>query len=173
MDIQALAKDIPVEGEYSIEGIDFIANGDQYLTFLLGNEQYAVDILAVEEIRGWENPTLIPNSPAFVKGVINLRGIIVPVFDLRMLFNIGEATYSEITVVIVLKVTEGSITRTMGYVVDAVSDVLDAEESDIKKAQDFGGNVPVSFIKGLVNVDDDVVTILNTESLQLTESANG
>ena len=77
MNIQAMAKDIPVEGEHSIEGVDFITSGDQYLTFLLEKEQYAVDILCVEEIRSWENPTIIPNAPGYIKGVINMRGVIV------------------------------------------------------------------------------------------------
>ena len=90
MDIQMLAEEVPVEGEYSLEGIDFITSGEQYLTFLLAKEQYAVDILCVEEIRSWENPTRIPNSPSYIKGVINMRGIIVPIVDLRMKFNITQ-----------------------------------------------------------------------------------
>jgi len=79
MDIQALAQDVPIEGEYTMEGVDFITSGEQYLTFLLSQEQYAVDILCVEEIRSWEQPTKIPNAPSYVKGVINMRGIIVPI----------------------------------------------------------------------------------------------
>lgn len=170
MDIQALAQDVPVEGEYSMEGVDFITSGEQYLTFLLAQEQYAVDILCVEEIRSWEHPTKIPNAPSYVKGVINMRGIIVPIVDLRLKFSIGEAQYSESTVVIVLTVESGGKSRTIGFVVDAVSDVLNAEENDIKNAPAFGGCVPQHYVEGLVNVGDNVVTLLNVKALQEIEA---
>ena len=169
MDIQSLAKDIPVEGEYSLEGVDFITNGDQYLTFSLDKEQYGVDILSVEEIRSWETPTIIPNAPSYVKGVINMRGVIVPIIDLRLKFNIGEAVYSELTVVIVLKVEHSNGVRTIGFVVDSVSDVLDADESDIKPAPSIGGKVPKVYVDGLVNVGEKVVTLLNVSTLQQIE----
>jgi len=170
MDIQALAAEVPVEGEYNLEGIDFISSGKQYLAFILAQEQYAVDILCVEEIRSWENPTKIPNAPSYIKGVINMRGIIVPIVDLRLKFSIGEANYSETTVVIVLTVEGDSSTRTIGFVVDAVSDVLNTEEEDIKNAPAFGGCVPQHYVAGLVNVGDNVVTLLNVEALQTIES---
>lgn len=169
MDIQMLAEEVPVEGEYSLEGIDFITSGEQYLTFLLAEEQYAVDILCVEEIRSWENPTRIPNSPQYIKGVINMRGIIVPIVDLRMKFNIGEAVYCETTVVIVLTVETEEKTRTIGFVVDAVSDVLNVELNEIKPAPVFGGCVPQNYLDGLVNVGENVVTILNVKALQAVE----
>jgi purine-binding chemotaxis protein CheW len=169
MDIQALADEIPMEGEYNLEGIDFISSGKQYLTFILAQEQYAVDILCVEEIRSWENPTKIPNAPNYVKGVINMRGIIVPIVDLRMKFNIGEANYSDTTVVIVLTVETTEKTRTIGFVVDAVSDVLNVEENEIKPAPAFGGCVPQNYLDGLVNVSDNVVTLLNVKALQAVE----
>ena len=169
MDIQMLAEEVPVEGEYSLEGIDFITSGDQYLTFLLAEEQYAVDILCVEEIRSWENPTRIPNSPQYIKGVINMRGIIVPIVDLRMKFNIGEPVYCETTVVIVLTVETEEKTRTIGFVVDAVSDVLNVELNEIKPAPVFGGCVPQNHLDGLVNVGENVVTILNVKALQAVE----
>jgi len=170
MNIQAMAQDIPVEGEHAIEGVDFITSGDQYLTFLLAQEQYAVDILCVEEIRSWEQPTKIPNAPSYVKGVINMRGIIVPIVDLRLKFSIGAAHYSELTVVIVLTVENGNKSRTIGFVVDAVSDVLNAEENDIKNAPAFGGCVPQHYVEGLVNVGDNVVTLLNVKALQEIEA---
>jgi purine-binding chemotaxis protein CheW len=169
MDIQVLAKDIPSEGEYSLEGVDFITSGKQYLTFLLAEEHYAVDILCVEEIRSWQQPTKIPNSPDYVKGVINMRGTIVPIIDLRLKFNVGEAKYSDITVVIVLTVEIENNSRTIGFVVDAVSDVLNAEESEIKNSPDFGGCVPQQYLDGLINITDKVVTLLNVETLQLIE----
>ncbi|MDO7084962.1 chemotaxis protein CheW [Pseudocolwellia sp. AS88] len=166
MDIQSLVDEIPVEGEYSLEGIDFISSGEQYLTFQLGSEQYAVNILSVEEIRSWETPTIIPNSPIDVKGVINMRGIIVPIVDLRIKFSIGEVNYLETTVVVVLKVELEDSTRTIGFVVDAVSDVLNTEDDEIKKSPAFGGSVPHYYIDGLVNVGDNVVTLLNVQALQ-------
>jgi purine-binding chemotaxis protein CheW len=169
MNIQELAKDIPVEGEHNLEGIDFITNGKQYLTFSLAREQYAVDILCVEEIRIWEQPTKIPNAPEDVKGVINMRGIIVPIVDLRVKFNIGSFDYCDTTVVIVLNVEDEHKSRTMGFVVDAVSDVLNADESDIKKAPAFGCGVPEHYVAGLVNVGSKVVTLLNVQALQQIE----
>lgn len=170
MDIQSLAGEIPVEGEHSLEGIDFITSGEQYLTFLLANEQYAVDILSVEEIRSWEVPTKIPNSPSYVKGVINMRGLIVPIIDLRLKFGIGEAAYSETTVVIVLKIETDELVRTIGFVVDAVSEVLNVEERDIRSAPAFGGCVPQAYVSGIVNLGANVVTLLNVETLQHIEA---
>jgi len=169
MNIQAMAQDIPVEGEHTVEGIDFITSGDQYLTFLLAEEQYAVDILCVEEIRSWEQPTKIPNSPSYIKGVINMRGIIVPIVDLRLKFQIGTASYSETTVVIVLTYQNEGSSRTIGFVVDAVSDVLNVESVDIKPAPAFGGCVGPQYIDGLINSENKVVTVLNVAHLQKIE----
>lgn len=170
MDIQALAAEIPMEGEYNLEGIDFISSGKQFLAFILAQEQYAVDILCVEEIRSWENPTKIPNAPNYVKGVINMRGIIVPIIDLRLKFGIGDANYSETTVVIVLTVENEDKSRTIGFVVDAVSDVLNSEDDEVKNAPDFGGCVSQKYIDGLINVGDNVVTLLNVQALQAIEA---
>ena len=169
MDIQDLAGQIPIEGEYALEGIDFITSGEQYLTFKLANEQYGIDILCVEEIRSWEKPTTIPNAPNHVCGVINMRGVIVPIIDLRIKFNIGDAVYSETTVVIVLNLVNDDVSKTIGFVVDAVSDVLNAEESEIKDAPAFGGHVPQHFISGLVNVGDNLVTLIDTAAMQNLE----
>ena len=96
----------------------------QYLTFLMQGEEYGIDILNVQEIRGWGNVSPIPNAPKHVSGVINLRGAIVPVIDLRVLFELSDCTYDENTVVIVLKVSTERVNRIMGIVVDAVSDVF-------------------------------------------------
>lgn len=170
MDIQALANDIPEQGEQNLEGIDFITSGDQYLTFMLGKEQYAVDILCVEEIRSWELPTIIPNAPDYVRGVINMRGIIVPIIDLRKKFNISKVIYKETTVVIVLTIETEHHNRTIGFVVDAVSDVLNAEKSEVKTAPAFGGCIGQKYIAGLVNVGKKVVTLLNVEALQVIEA---
>lgn len=170
MNIQELAKDIPAEGEHALVGIDFITNGEQYLTFTLDEEQYAVDILCVEEIRSWEQPTKIPNAPNYVKGVINMRGIIVPIIDLRLKFLIGQSNYLETTVVIVLTYENEGKSRTIGFVVDTVSDVLNADQKDIKKAPAFGGSIPQHYVQGLINVGDNVVTLLNVKSLQTIET---
>lgn len=157
--------------DIELEGIDFISNGEQYLTFCVGDEHYGVDILSVNAIRGWDTPTLIPNSPDYVKGVINLRGVIVPIVDLRTRFGVGEESYTPTTVVIVLSAQTEQVNRTMGFVVDAVSDVLNVEEKDLKKAPLFCGNLAHEFINGLVNVGDNVVTLLSIEALlALTES---
>ena len=148
-----------------LEGIDFITGGDQYLTFTLGEEHYGLDILAVNEIRGWIPPTLIPNAPTHVKGVTNLRGNIVPVIDLRILFQVGNVDYSPFTVTIIVAMKSATMNRTMGFVVDAVSDVLNAEKSEIKNTSAFGGSVPLEYVTGLVNVGNDVVTLLDIEQL--------
>ena len=169
MDIQELAKTIPSEGEIILEGLDSVDDGDEYLTFCLGNEHYGVDILCVEEIRGWETPTLIPNAPDYIKGVINIRGTIIPIIDLRIRFEVGEATYLPTTVVIVLSVNDSAMSCMMGFVVDAVSDVLNVDEKEIKKSPEFGGGLPYEMVAGLVNVNDDVVTILVTEQLLTLE----
>lgn len=146
-------------------GIENTNEGEQHLSFVLGEEHYAVDILSVSEIRGWEKPTIVPNTPDYMKGVINLRGIIVPVFDLRIRFGVGNAEYSATTVVVVLKLMNGNQRKIIGFTVDAVSDVLNIQEKDIIKAPTFGGNLPAHYIKGLVNIGNDVVTVLSLESL--------
>lgn len=151
--------------DLQLEGIDFISSGDQYLTFILGEEHYGIDILTVKEIRGWESPTRIPRAPTHVKGVTNLRGIIVPIIDLREKFSIGEVSYSPTTVVIVLTLESNALQRTMGFVVDAVSDVLNAEEEDIKQPSAFSGNIDNLYIEGLVNAGDNVVTLLSVDQL--------
>ena len=169
MNIMEIEEVGSTNSDYTVEGLDFISSGEQYLTFTLGQEHYGVDILCVREIRGWEAPTLIPNSPDFVKGVINLRGIIVPILDLRMRFQVGEVRYTPTTVVIVLNSTPNERGRTMGFVVDAVSDVLNSDENDIKKAPSYGGLVQPRYIKGLVNSNNDVITLLNIAALQSLE----
>lgn len=157
--------EIKTTSELTMVGIDFITSGDQYLTFILGEEHYGVDILTVTEIRGWEKPTRLPNSPDYVLGVINLRGIIVPILDLRLRFSLGQPSYTPTTVVIILAIHEADFDCTMGFVVDAVSDVINADEENVKLAPDFGGTVEAKHIQGLVNVGHDVVTLLNVESL--------
>ncbi|WP_448548641.1 chemotaxis protein CheW [Thalassotalea fusca] len=166
MDIQALVNEIPDSDQSVADGIDFISNGKQFLMFNLGSECYAVDILCVEEIRSWEAPTKIPNAPEYVKGVINIRGLIVPIIDFRLKFNICRADYIDSTVVMVLTIENDTSTKTMGLVVDAVSDVIDVDENDIKAGSGFVGSIPPENVQGLVNVNDSVVTVLNVKALQ-------
>ena len=122
--------------------------GKEYLTFRLGAEEYGIDILKVQEIRGYENPTRIANAPTFIKGVVNLRGVIVPIVDLRLKFNLAEANYDTFTVVIILNVAQ----RVVGVVVDSVSDVIELSAQQVRPAPEFNGAVDAGFITGLGSV---------------------
>jgi purine-binding chemotaxis protein CheW len=117
----------------------------EFLTFRLGEEEYGIDILKVQEIRSYEQPTRIANSPAFIKGVVNLRGVIVPIVDLRIKLNCTSVEYTDLTVVIVLNVKG----RVVGTVVDSVSDVLQLTQDAIKPAPDLSSSVDSSFITGI------------------------
>lgn len=143
---------------------------DQYLTFIMADEEYGVDILSVQEIRGWESVTPLPNSPKHVKGVINLRGIIVPIVDLRQRFGLQNIEYGPLTVVIVLKVQAKQRERVMGIVVDAVSDVYALSGADMRAAPDLGDHVDTSYIKGLVNVDSKMIILLDISELLGSDS---
>lgn len=143
--------------------------GVQYLTFLLNGEQYGLNILSVQEIRGWEQVTRVPNSPHFVKGVVNIRGNIVPVFDLRRRFGLPEAEYTKETVIIVVRAGTSDEARLMGLVVDAVSDVLVVQEENISTTPEFGADVPTENIRGLVADGDHMVMLLDLESLVLLD----
>ncbi|MCA0175813.1 MAG: chemotaxis protein CheW [Proteobacteria bacterium] len=117
----------------------------EYLSFKLGAEEYGIDILKVQEIRGYEAPTRIANAPHFIKGVVNLRGVIVPIVDMRLRFDLADVSYDTFTVVIILNVAG----RTVGMVVDSVSDVMELGASQIKPAPDFSGAIDASCITGL------------------------
>lgn len=133
----------------------------QYLTLRLGDEDYAIDIMRVQEIRSYEEPTRMANSPIFIKGVINLRGVIVPIVDLRMKLNISKVEYNEFTVVIILNV-RGSI---IGTVVDAVSDVVTLDAKTIKPAPQFESAIDSRFILGLAQVGERMLIVMNMEAL--------
>lgn len=147
-------------------------NGDQYLTFIMAGEEYGVDILCVQEIRGWETATPLPNAPAHIKGVINLRGTIVPIVDLRQCFGMPSIDYTALTVVIVLKVNTEEGSRIVGIVVDAVSDVYGLADSDMRTAPDLGNSVDTDFIKGLVNVDNKMIILLDIDKLLTLEEVS-
>lgn len=140
-------------------------DAEQFLTFVLAGEEYGVDILRVQEIKGWDAVTQIPNTPKYIRGVINLRGTIVPIIDMRMRFNLEQMEYGPTTVVIVLKVESGDQTRTMGIVVDGVSDTYNIPDEAVKPAPDFGASVDTAFVQGLATVDEKMVIILNIDKM--------
>lgn len=139
--------------------------GDEYLGFTLEGETYCVDILSVKEIRGWTEPTLLPNSPSYVKGIINIRGDIVPIMDIRDRYHMSKSSYTETTVIIILSVKTQAGTRVMGIVVDAVSDVLNIKEEKIKDAPKNGNKLNDENVRGLYNHNNRVYVILNVDSI--------
>lgn len=142
------------------------AVAQQFLTFLLNGEEYGVNILRVQEIKGWDAAiTAIPNTPHYVRGVINLRGTIVPIIDLRRRFDLAEIEYGMTTVVIVLKVQGEKSERTMGFVVDAVSDVYNLSVEQMRAPPDFGTAISTEFLRGLATVDNKMVILLDVDHL--------
>lgn len=153
------------EATLSSENSSVSADVSQYLTFIMADEEYGVDILSVQEIRGWESATPLPNAPDHVKGVINLRGVIVPIIDLRARFGLPKVEYGPVTVVIVLRVETEAGGRIMGIVVDAVSDVYHLSSVEMRSAPDLGNSVDTSYIRGLVNVQGKMVILLDIDTL--------
>ncbi|EWH08704.1 Purine-binding chemotaxis protein cheW [Catenovulum agarivorans DS-2] len=148
-----------------LEGVEN-ADVEQYLSFFLDNEEYAVDILRVQEIRCWEGATVIPNSPVSVKGVMNLRGTIVPVMDLRLRLGLPEQAYKPLTVVIVLKFeTSDGREKISGVVVDAVADVHSISPDDIQQAPELSSNVNATFVKGLGCTESGALILLDPDTL--------
>ena len=137
----------------------------QVLTFVLGDETYGVDILRVQEIRGWSAVTKIPHAPAHVLGVLNLRGSIVPIVDLRMCFALDRAEYTAITVIIVMSVITPAGRRDFGVVVDGVSDVVDVNSAEVKPAPELGARGATDYILGLVSVAERMVVLLDIDRL--------
>jgi purine-binding chemotaxis protein CheW len=137
----------------------------EFLTFRLGDEDYGIDILRVQEIRGWEMVTRTPNSPDYVKGVLNLRGSIVPIIDMRQRLGMAVKEYSKNTVVIVLRVISNSNQKNVGIVVDEVSDVLNSQRGSIYDAPRFGSGIPVEYITGLADSDGKMVMLLDIDRL--------
>lgn len=139
------------------------AGGDsrELLTFTLGNEEYGIDILKVQEIRGYDAVTTIANTPDFIKGVINLRGIIVPIVDMRIKFRLGKVEYDQFTVVIILNVAD----RVVGIVVDGVSDVIALTADQLKPAPEFSAGLDTQYIMGLGTVDERMIIVMDIEKL--------
>lgn len=135
--------------------------GDEFLAFTLGKEEYGIDILKVQEIRGYEAVTRIANAPDFIKGVVNLRGIIVPIVDMRIKFNLGEPTYDQFTVVIILNING----RIMGMVVDSVSDVITLPAQQIKPAPEMGTAFNTDYLVGLGTLDERMLILIDIDKL--------
>ncbi|MFP4079898.1 MAG: chemotaxis protein CheW [Ectothiorhodospira sp.] len=133
----------------------------EYLTFTLGEEEYGIDILNVQEIRGYDAVTKIANAPDFIKGVINMRGVIVPIIDMRLKFNLGVVEYNQFTVVIILNVTG----RVIGMVVDGVSDVVALKREQVRPAPEFGAVLDTDYIEGLATLDERMVIVVDIEKL--------
>ncbi len=133
----------------------------EFLSFKLGAEEYGIDILKVQEIRSYEQPTHIANAPSSVKGVVNLRGVIVPLVDLRLKFGLDTAEYNDFTVVIVLNISR----RIVGVVVDSVSDVLQLAAEHIKPAPQFGSAIDCAFITGIGSVQDRMLVLMDIDAL--------
>ena len=143
------------------------AQASQYLTLNLAQEEYGVDILAVREIRGWTPVTRIPQAPSYVLGVLNLRGAIVPVIDMRLRFGLPREEYTANTVTVIVTVAG----RNFGVVVDAVSDVLDVDAARVRPVPDMGTTVDTEYLKGLTAVDERMVLLLDVDKLLQPQDA--
>ena len=137
-----------------------LSNDNEFLTFTLGKEEYGMPILNVQEIRGYDAVAHIANTPDFIKGVVNLRGIIVPVVDMRLKFHLGQADYTELTVVIILNVAG----RVIGMVVDGVSDVITIGTDQVKPAPEFGSAIDTEYVMGLGAVDERMLILVNSRN---------
>jgi len=135
--------------------------GQEYLAFTLGKEEYGIDILKVQEIRGYETVTRIANAPDFIKGVVNLRGIIVPIVDMRIKFQLGEPTYDQFTVVIILNIGG----RVVGMVVDSVSDVITLSPEQVKPAPEMGTALNTDYLIGLGTIDQRMLILVDIDKL--------
>jgi purine-binding chemotaxis protein CheW len=139
---------------------------EQYLTFRLDGLDYGIPIHQVQEIRGWTKVTPLPNSPRYIRGVLNLRGTIVPIIDLRLRFNLEEVPYDAITVIVVINVGA----RLAGIVVDAVSDVINLDPAQRRNAPEFEGHANRQFVQGLTQVDDKLLVLIDVDKLVNHES---
>lgn len=155
-----------------VENKNDLIDGDtdhenEYLTFYLADEEYGVDILRVKEIRGWEHVTRIPNSPNYVKGVLNLRGAIVPIIDLRLRCNLPPKDYTDTTVVIIVSVENDAKSgeRIEGIVVDTISDVVNADMSEIQNTPEFDTSIEIEYIEGLATSAGNMLMLIDVNKL--------
>lgn len=136
----------------------------QFLTFMMADEEYGVDILTVQEIRSWEEITALPNAPEYVTGVINLRGTIVPIIDLRVRFGLPRISYGPLTVVVVVKVEFEQYGKIMGITVDAIADVYSIAENEAKTVPSISQSNDCEYVAGLVNVSDKMVSLIDLQT---------
>jgi Chemotaxis signal transduction protein len=136
-------------------------NMNQYLTFKIENEEYGINLKKIREIKGWNETTRLPNSPNYTKGVINLRGAVIPVYDLKNKFQIGETKTTEKHVVIMVNIAD----RLVGILVDSVSDIVNANESEIKSAPHIKNKINDEYVNGLLGIENKMIVILNVETL--------
>lgn len=139
----------------------FNADSDQFLTFMIQDEEYGIEILRVQEIKGFTKVRPIPNAPSYIKGAMNLRGTVIPIVDLRSRFGMEAADYNQFTVIIVVSVG----TKIVGLVVDAVSDVLNIPKEQVDQTPEVGGDVETSFFQGMGKVGEKLVLLLNIDRL--------
>lgn len=137
----------------------------EYLTFMLSGEEFGVDILCVQEIRVWSSVTELPNKPVYLKGVINLRGVIIPIIDLRQRFGKEPLDYNEQTVTIILRSQNTEKPMVVGIVVDAVSEVYKFNQKSIRKPPAFGNQIDSCFLKGLATIEDKLIILLDSQTL--------
>lgn len=143
------------------DGADASLAAHEFLAFTLGKEEYGIHILKVQELRGYEEPTRIANAPEFIKGVVNLRGIIVPIVDMRIKFNLGTPTYDQFTVVIILNIGG----RVVGMVVDSVSDVITLSPDQVKPAPEMGTALNTDYLIGLGTVEQRMLILVDIDKL--------
>lgn len=140
----------------------------EFLSFTLGKQEYGIDLLKVQEIRGYDTVTCIANAPEYLKGVVNLRGIIVPIVDMRIKFGLGMPTYDQFTVVIIINIAD----RVIGMVVDSVSDVVALASDEIKPPPDMGAELNADYLIGLGTLDQRMVILIDIEKLMSTTHVN-
>ncbi|ADP71759.1 CheW protein [Rhodomicrobium vannielii ATCC 17100] len=145
----------------SVDGSSSDGASQQFISFSIGGEEYAIDITAVREIRGWSGTTSLPNQPDYVLGVMNLRGTIIPVYDLKLRFGTGATEAAKSKIVIIVAIRD----RTVGLLVDAVSDILTIETSEIRPVPEMDRGVVAEFLSGIVSVDGTMVVVLSLEHL--------
>lgn len=143
------------------EAVETALSTHEFLAFKLGKEEYGIHILKVQELRGYEEPTRIANAPDFIKGVVNLRGIIVPIVDMRIKFNLGTPTYDQFTVVIILNIAG----RVVGMVVDSVSDVITLSPEQVKPAPEMGTALNTDYLIGLGTLEQRMLILVDIDKL--------
>ncbi|AFU97318.1 chemotaxis protein CheW [Simiduia agarivorans] len=153
-----------------LHDLDMLVQGNQLMTLLVGDEYYAIDIRAVTEIRRYSNATRLPNASDHVLGVINMRGDIVPILDLRLLLGVGDAKVVDTTVVIILSECVEGTRRSLGFVVDAVTDVIAQDSGSVQVGTPGANQIPYELYAGLISLEDKTLTLLDTQKMLALES---